>query len=78
MGGDFVLDFLLPNATGVDNVIDHFLKIFLFGKNYYKGMLNIKLTSMEFDKGKKITNDNRKLLIKQNLNYQEIKKELNK
>ncbi len=76
MGGDFVLDYLLPKATGKDNIIDEFLKIYLFGKKYYKGMLDLKLTSMKFDKGEIMTHDKRRLLLKQNLNYENIKDEL--
>ena len=76
MGGDFVLDYLLPKATGKDNIIDEFIKIYLFGKKHYRGMLDLKLTSMQFDRGEIITQDKRRLLLKQNLNYKNIKDEL--
>ena len=37
MGGDFVLDYLLPKATGIDNIIDEFLKYIYLAKNIIKG-----------------------------------------
>ena len=54
MGGDFVLDHLLPKATKLDYPIDKFLEIFLFGKNFYNGMLKVIPTSIEFDKNETI------------------------
>ena len=39
-------------------------------------MLELKLTSMKFDKGEIMTHDKRRLLLKQNLNYKNIKDEL--
>ena len=35
MGGDFVLDHLLPKATNLNYPIDNFLEIYLFGKKNY-------------------------------------------
>ena len=72
MGGDFVLDFLLPEASNQKDIMDKIIKLFLFGKEYYEGMINVKLTSIEFDKGALISNDGRKLLLKKYSNYNKV------
>lgn len=73
MGGDFVLDHLLPKATNIDYPIDKFLEIFLFGKNFYNGMLKVIPTSIEFDKGRSISEDGRLLSIINHKSYESLK-----
>ncbi len=74
MGGDFVLDHLLPMATKVDYPIDNFLRIFLYGRKFYNGMLETIPTSIEYDKGKTISEDGRSLSIINHDSYENIRK----
>lgn len=69
IGGDFILDFLLPVATGNENIIDEFIKIYLYGEKHYNGMLNLNFTTIEYDKGKKISKDGRNLSINKHSSY---------
>ena len=74
MGGDFILDHLLPKATKLNYPIDNFLEIYLFGKKYYKGMLKVIPTSIEYDKGSSISEDGRLLSIINHRSYESVKK----
>ena len=74
MGGDFVLDHLLPKATNLNYSIDDFLKILLFDKKFYNGMLKVVPTSIEYDKGNSISEDGRLLSIINHKSYESIKK----
>tara|TARA_B100000886_G_scaffold54682_1_gene33545 strand:- start:10370 stop:11428 length:1059 start_codon:yes stop_codon:yes gene_type:complete len=74
MGGDFVLDHLLPKATNLNYPIDNFLEIYLFGKKNYKGMFKVIPTSIEYDKGSSISEDGRLLSIINHRSYESVKK----
>ena len=78
MGGDFVLDFLIPEATNINYPIDNFIKIFLFGKKYYSGMLKVRPSSIEYDKGNLISEDGRSLSVITHKSYEYLKKHFEK
>ena len=67
MGGDFLLDYLLPTATCNKKFLKYLIKLFTKGhpEELSNINLNYKLVSIEYDKGLKKTYDGRNFRLKQ-------------
>ena len=79
MGGDFLLDYLLPTATSKKKFLKYLIKLFTKGnpEELSNINLNYKLVSIEYDKGSKKTYDGRNFNLKEFESEELLEKYLN-